>query len=429
MGFLRGLYDVAVEAAQPHKRMLAYMPSPPAGRTIVLGAGKAAAAMAQAFDFLYPADVPLQGLVVTRYGHTPPSASGRVPRIQIVEAGHPVPDQMSYQAGQQIRALIQTAHLQAEDQVVFLISGGGSALLCDPVDGLSFVDKVQMTKQLLASGAPIGSMNILRKHTSRLKGGQLAVLCQPARMLSLLISDVPGDMPSEIASGPSVPDPSTVAQALAIQEQYGITLPSSLLERWREGSGETPKFGHSAFHEHPCYLIATPQQSLEAAAMFAKERGVRAYILSDAIEGESIDMGRAHAAIALSTARGKGAFRPPCVILSGGETTVTLRGGQPDPSARGGRAGEFCLGLAEGLAGHTRIHGLAADTDGIDGSGDNAGAMVFPDTLQRAQQRGDDIRRFIARHDAYGYFANLGDLLMTGPTHTNVNDFRALLVL
>ena len=383
--------------------------------------------MAYAVEAAWPADAPISGLVVTRYGHTPPRPDGLAERIKIIEASHPVPDAASMTAAERILAL--TAGLTAEDLVLCLISGGGSALLTLPVEGLTLADKQHINRQLLASGANIHEMNTLRKHLSRIKGGRLAAACGNAPVLTLAISDVPGDDLSVIASGPTVADESTCAQALAVARRYRIDLPADVVNALETGALETPKPGHSMFVRHDVKLIATPRQSLEAAASLARAAGMPTYILSDEIEGESREVGKVHAALARSVAQGNGAFDKPCLILSGGETTVNLEhiqsGGTP---GRGGRASEFCLGLAQALHEQEGIWGLAADTDGIDGVESNAGALVTPDTLARARDMGLDVNDHLARHDAYSYFEALGDLIFTGPTHTNVNDFRALLV-
>jgi hydroxypyruvate reductase len=326
--------------------------------------------------------------------------------------------------------MASVANLSADDLVLCLISGGGSALLTAPAEGLSLADKQHVNQQLLARGANILEMNTLRKHLSRIKGGRLAAACSPARVLTLTISDVPGDDVSVIASGPTVPDASTCAQAWDIVQRYRIDLPEPVRQALMSGALETPKPGDACFDGHQVRLIATPQISLLAAAEAARAMGLNAYVLSDEIEGESRVVGQVHAALARSTAMGRSAFTAPCVILSGGETTVTL---QPrtegQAKGRGGRAGEFCMGLAQGLAGHEKIWALAADTDGIDGVEDNAGAIVTPDSLARAAALGLKLSDHLARNDAVGFFEPLGDLVVTGPTHTNVNDFRALLVL
>jgi glycerate 2-kinase len=435
--FLMQLFDAAVKRALPLHNTAAYLPSPPThgGRTIVLGAGKAAAAMAQAVEAHWPAGVPLSGLVVTRYHHTPArpvALNGKPACIEIVEASHPVPDAAGLQAAQRILDLTQD--LTENDVVLCLISGGGSALLSLPVDGLDFADKQRINQALLNSGAPISEMNCVRKHLSRIKGGRLAAACFPAKLVTLTISDVPGDDPSIIASGPTVPDDTTCAQALAILKRYNIDIPAVIEAQLTSGALETPKSNDPIFKGHLVHMTATPQQSLEAAAQVARDAGLRAYILSDDMEGESREVGTVHAALARSASRSDSTQQPtfvrPCVILSGGETTVTVRPRQPGAAkGRGGRAGEFCLGLAQSLHSLDNVYALAADTDGIDGVQDNAGAYLDPTTLARAEALGMKIHDYLDRNDAYGYFEPLGDLVITGPTFTNVNDFRAILVL
>ncbi|MBL8337145.1 MAG: glycerate kinase [Rhodoferax sp.] len=430
--FLEHLFRVAVQRALPLHCMAPFLPPPPdpaqGGRTLVLGAGKAAGAMAQAVEALWPADRPLDGLVVTRYRHTPPRPPGLAQRIEVVEAAHPVPDAAGLAAAQRILGL---AHgLGPQDLVLCLVSGGASALLTWPVEPLTLADKQALNQALLHSGAGITEMNCVRKHLSRIKGGRLAAACAPARVVTLAISDVPGDDPATIGSGPTVPDATTCADALAIIARYRIPVPDALLAALRAGTLETPKPGDPAFAGQAVHLVATPQQSLEAAAQAARATGVEAHILGDDLEGESREVAKVHAAIARAVARRGQPFARPCVILSGGETTVTVR---PPPAGsapgRGGRAGEFCLGLAQALAGEPGVYALAADTDGIDGVEDNAGAWVAPDTLQRAAAAGLRLAAHLERNDAYGFFEPLGDLVRTGPTHTNVNDFRAILVV
>ena len=439
--FLKHLFNAAVKRALPLHNTAAYLPTPPKpgqGRTIVIGAGKAGASMAQAVEALWPLDAPLEGLVVTRYHHIPPRPAGLKQRIEIVEAAHPVPDAAGLAATERILALVQG--LTKDDLVLCLISGGGSALLTLPADGLTLQDKQRINKALLDSGANIAEMNCVRKHLSRIKGGRLAAACEPARIVTLTISDVPGDDPSIIASGPTVPDATTCAEALAILKRYSIDVPSAVLADLESGVLETPKPGDTSFNGHEVHMIATPQQSLEAAASAARSAGLAAYILSDEMEGESREVGKVHAALGRSVALKGQPFQKPCVILSGGETTVTIRK-RPEGSAkgrgensesrpgRGGRAGEFCMGLALALQGQSGVYALAADTDGIDGVEDNAGAYVAPDTLQRAAAKGMKLDTYLDRNDAYGYFDALGDLVVTGPTYTNVNDFRVLLIL
>ena len=425
---LRHLYDVAVQRALPLHNTVAHLPRPPKGRTLVLGAGKAGGAMAQAVEALWPADARLSGLVVTRYHHTPPRPEGLPHRIDVVEASHPVPDAAGLDAAQRILKLAEG--LTADDLVLCLISGGGSALLTLPCDGLTLEDKQRINRQLLESGAHIGEMNTVRKHLSRIKGGRLAAACAPARVVTLTISDVPGDDVSVIASGPTVADASTCAEALDILRRYGIDVPGPVRAQLDNGELETPKPGDPRLQGHEVQLIATPQQSLEAAADAARALGLNVVVLSDEIEGESREVGKVHAALARSTALGRSSFARPCVILSGGETTVTVRPrAEGQPRGRGGRAGEFCLGLAQALGGQAGVWALAADTDGIDGVEDNAGALVTPDTLARAGALGLKVNDHLARNDAYGFFQPIGDLVVTGPTHTNVNDFRAVLVV
>jgi glycerate 2-kinase len=439
------LYGAAVRQALPAHTLSPYLPSPPKGRTLVLGAGKAGGAMAHALDALWPQDQPLSGLVVTRYGHTPPLPADAPPRrIEVVEAAHPVPDAAGLAAAQRILAL--TEGLTPDDLVICLISGGGSSLLTLPArweihgvqGGISLALKQQINKLLLESGASIQEMNCVRKHLSAIKGGRLAAACHPAKVVTLLISDVPGDDPSVIASGPTVPDPTTCADALAILKRLAQDAPAldldAVLQALASGVLETPKPCDPLFAQHTVQLIATPQQSLEAAADLARRMGLNAYILSDALEGESREVGKVHAALARTAAqRSASAVQPfarPCVILSGGETTVTVRPRREGAAkGRGGRAGEFCMGLALGLQGQDKVWALAADTDGIDGVEDNAGALVNPDTLARASGLGLSLADCLDRNDAVGFFEPLGDLFTTGPTHTNVNDFRAILVL
>jgi len=426
--FLEHLYRVAVDRALPLSTLGAHLPQPPKGRTVVLGAGKAGGSMVQALEALWPADAPLSGLVVTRYDHIPPRPEGVPQRIEIVEAAHPVPDAAGQQAAERILALTQG--LTADDLVLCLISGGGSSLLVLPAEGLTLADKQRINKQLLDSGAHIGEMNCVRKHLSRIKGGRLAAACAPARVVTLTISDVPGDDPAVIASGPTVPDATTCAEALAILDRYGIEVPAPVRAQLESGALETPKPDDAAFAGHSTHMIATPQQSLEAAAAAARAAGLEAHILSDEIEGESREVGKVHAALARAVALRGAPFARPCVILSGGETTVTIRPRQPGQAkGRGGRAGEFCMGLAGALMGQPQVWALAADTDGIDGVEDNAGAFVTPDTLARATAQDRKLSDHLDRNDAYGYFDAIGDLFVTGPTNTNVNDFRAILVL
>ena len=461
--FLRQLYDAAVQRALPAQNTAAHLPAPPdlsgprKGRTVVIGAGKAGGAMAAAVDALWPAEAPMRGLVVTRYEHIPPAYKAALQkgaaRIEVVEARHPVPDEAGRQAALRIAAMVQG--LGEHDLVLCLVSGGGSALLSMPAPGLTLEDKQAINQALLKSGAAIDEMNCVRKHLSAIKGGRLAAMCAPARVVTLLISDVPGDAPEVIASGPTVPDASTCAMALAICRRYGIQLPAAALAGLESGAFETPKPGAAIFSGHEVRMLATPQQALEAAAAVARAAGVEAHILSDEMEGESREVGKVQAALARAVARRGQPFSKPCVILSGGETTVTVKsksGGrgasqeaapgrgasqeaapgrgasQEAAPGRGGRATEFLLGCAIALQGEPGVFVLAADTDGIDGMEDNAGAIVTPTTLARAAALGMKAAEFLDRNDAYSYFAPLDDLVVPGPTFTNVNDFRALLI-
>lgn len=420
---LRSLYDAAVRRALPAENTAPFLPPPPKGRTVVLGAGKAGGAMAAAVDALWPKHAPLSGLVVTRYDHVPPAYKAAPGRIEVVEARHPVPDEAGRRAAERIAQLAQG--LTADDLVLCLVSGGGSALLSLPAPGLTLEDKQAVNRALLASGAAIDEMNCVRKHLSAIKGGRLATLCAPAKVVTLLISDVPGDSPEVIASGPTVPDATTCADALAILQRYGIEVPHAARAGLESGAFESPKPGDPRFAGHEVHLIATPQQSLEAAAEVARAHGIAAHILSDEMEGESREVGKVQAALARAVARRGAPFAKPCVILSGGETTVTVR----SKGGRGGRATEFLLGCTIALQGQPGVHVLAADTDGIDGVEDNAGAIATPDTLARAAALGLKPQEFLDRNDAYSLFSALGDLVVPGPTFTNVNDFRALLVL
>ncbi len=395
---------------------------------MVLGAGKAGGAMAHALEALWPPEAALSGLVVTRYGHIPARPVGQRPRIEVVEAAHPVPDAAGVQVARRMLALAQG--LSADDLVLALISGGGSALLSLPAPGLSLQDKQRINQDLLNSGATISEINCVRKHLSAIKGGRLAQACAPASVVTLCISDVPGDDPSIIASGPTIGDTTTCAQALSILQRYRLAVPASVIDLLKTGGLETPKPDAANFASHRVHLIVTPGQSLAAAAQAARAGGLAAYVLSDDMEGESREVGRVHAALARAVARHGQPFARPCVLLSGGETTVSLRPSEPGLApGRGGRAGEFCLGLAQALQGQDGVYALAADTDGIDGVEDNAGAWVTPDTLARALSQGMKIDAYLQRNDAYTFFESLGDLLRTGPTFTNVNDFRAVLIL
>ena len=412
---LQGMFEAAVDAARASKCVPAHLPAPPRGRTVVVGAGKAAASMARAVEEHWP-DA-LTGLVVTRYGHAVPCR-----RIEVVEAAHPVPDAAGERAAGRILGLVHG--LTADDLVLCLISGGGSALLVLPAAGLNLGDKQTVNRSLLRSGATIAEINCVRKHLSAIKGGRLAAACAPARVVTLMISDIPGDEPSMIASGPTVADSTTCAEALAIIDKYGICEPRRVRDYLCRAHDETPKPGDPRLAHVESAVIATPQLSLEAAAAVARASGIAAVILGDSLEGEAREVATVHAGIARQVARHGQPAQRPCVLLSGGETTVTVRG-----KGRGGRNAEFLLALALALDGHPGIHAIAADTDGIDGTEDNAGALLAPDTLERAGARGLDARSFLANNDGYGFFSQLGDLLVTGPTLTNVNDFRAVLVM
>jgi glycerate 2-kinase len=391
-----------------------HLPAPPQGRTVVVGAGKAAAKMARAVEDHWPG--PLAGLVVTRYGHGVPCQ-----RIEVVEAAHPVPDAAGQKAAARILESVQG--LTAEDLVLCLISGGGSALLALPAPGLTLDDKRAVNRALLKSGANIAEMNCVRKHLSAIKGGRLAAAAAPARVVSLLISDVPGDDPAIIASGPTVPDPTTFADALAVLEKYAIAEPPDVIAHLKAATDETPKPGDPRLARGETTIIARPQDSLEAAAAMARSAGYTPIILGDSIEGEARDVALVHAGIARQVTRFGQPAPAPAVLISGGETTVTVRG-----KGRGGRNAEFLLALAVALNGAPGIHAIAGDTDGIDGTEDNAGAFLGPDSLARGAVARLDARRALADNDGYGFFAALGDLVVTGPTRTNVNDFRAILV-
>jgi hydroxypyruvate reductase len=407
---LRSLFDAAVAAADPAICVPAHLPPRPSGRVVVVGAGKASASMAAAVEAAWGPR--LEGLIVTRYGHAVPTRW-----IEVVEASHPVPDAAGVAAAERI--LARVGGLTADDLVLCLISGGGSALLVLPAPGLALADKQAVTTALLRSGANIGEMNAVRKHLSAIKGGRLAVAAHPARLLSLLISDVPGDDPATIASGPTVPDPTTFAETRAILAKYGIIAPAAVVAHLERAAEESPKPGDPRLAKAMATIVASPALSLDAAAARARAAGYEVDLLGDALEGEARELGREHADLAL---KAKAAGRR-VAILSGGETTVTVRG-----QGRGGRNSEYLLGLTLALDGAPAIHALAADTDGIDGSENNAGAFAAPDSLARANALGIDPAARLAENDAYGVFAALGDLLVTGPTRTNVNDFRAILV-
>ncbi len=410
---LNRIFMAAVASADPAKVLQHHLPSPPKGRCVVVGAGKASAAMAAALDKAW-ADVNLSGIVVTRYGHAVPAG-----RIEIIEASHPVPDDMSAEAARRILAAVEG--LTADDMVIALISGGGSALMVAPAQGMMLADKMAVNRALLASGATISEMNAVRKHLSRIKGGRLALAAKPARVVSLLISDVPGDDPSEIASGPTVADPSDINNVREIVSRYALDLPENVRKVLEKGE-ETPKAGDI---EEDIRLIATPSLALQAAADEAVKLGLTPLILGDSLEGESKDVGAVMAGIALSASRKGLPVKGPAVLLSGGETTVTIGKGL---SGKGGRNTEFLLSLALTLKGAGGIWAIAGDSDGIDGVEDAAGALVTPDTLARMRNAGADPRQSLVGHDSYTAFKAVGDLVVTGPTLTNVNDIRAILI-
>jgi hydroxypyruvate reductase len=400
------MLDAAIASAQPSLCIPPHLPAPPRGRLIVIGAGKASAAMARAVEDHWP-DA-LSGLVVTRYGYAVPCR-----HIEIVESAHPVPDAAGLRAAQRMLEVVRD--LSADDLVLCLISGGGSALLPLPAPGLTLDDKQSVNRSLLACGATISEVNCVRRHLSAIKGGRLAAACHPAQVLTLLISDVPGDRPIDIASGPTVADPTTCEDALSIVRRHGVMLPAAARDVLESGRGESVKPGDPRLARSRVCVVATPQRALEAAAAVARAAGVQAYILSDAIEGEARDVGKVLAAIASQVADRDQPVKAPCLLLSGGETTVTVRG-----TGRGGRNVECLLSLAIALGGHPRIHALAADTDGVDGQEEIAGAHLAPDSIARAWDLGSN--------DAHTLFAALGDSIVTGPTLTNVNDFRAILI-
>ena len=414
---LRRMFDAAIASAQPALCIPAHLPDPQSfgkGRLIVIGAGKASAAMARAVEDHWPA--PLSGLVVTRYGYAVPCE-----RIEIVEAAHPVPDAAGEVAAQRMLQLVQG--LTADDLVLCLISGGGSSLLPLPLPGLSLQHKQDVSRALLKSGATISEMNCVRRHLSAIKGGRLAAACHPAKVLTLLISDVPGDDPMDIASGPTVADPTTCEDALAVIRRYNIDVPAKVMAVLQSSRGESIKPGDPRLAGTEVRMIATPQMALEAAATVAVNAGYTPYILGDALEGEARDVGKVLAGMALQVAGRSQPFEAPCVLLSGGETTVTVRG-----NGRGGRNVEWLLAAGIALNGHPRIHAMAGDTDGVDGQEEIAGACLAPDSLDRAWALGLRPKDSLANNDGHGFFQALGDSVITGPTLTNVNDFRALLI-
>lgn len=413
--FLQHLFGVAVAAADPRHVLARFLPEDTQRSAIVIGAGKAAASMARALEDNWLG--PLSGLVVTRYAHTL-----ECERIEVVEAAHPVPDDMGEKVAARMLATVRG--LSPEDLVICLISGGGSSLLSLPAPGISLADKQNINRALLKSGAAIDDMNCVRKHLSAIKGGRLAAACQPASLITFAISDVPGDDPTVIASGPTVPDPTTSADALEILARYQIDTPANVRDWLQSAASETLKPGDPVFQRCRFEMIATPHSALQAAAEAAREAGLNVLVLGDNIEGESRDVAKVHAAMACYAAKHAEPVKPPALILSGGETTVTVKG-----NGRGGRDAEFLLSLAESLQGFSNIYALAADTDGIDGSEDNAGAILTPDTWSQALSKGLSAADMLENNDGYGFFQALGDLLVTGPTLTNVNDFRSILIL
>jgi hydroxypyruvate reductase len=413
-------FQAAVAAADPLKIIAAHLPSPPKGRTLVVGAGKAAASMARAVDLAWPQDAALEGIVVTRYAHAIPTE-----RITVVEASHPVPDDEGEKAAADI--LARVAALGPDDRLIALVSGGGSSLLSLPVESVPMADLKSVTKSLLKSGAPITEMNIVRKHLSRIQGGRLAAACR-APVTTLIISDVTGDDPSAIASGPTCPDASTYADAIAILQRYGVEAPASVLAHLERGasgqSDETPKPGDALFERVDNRVIATARQSLQAGADFFAAQNITPVILGDTVTGEASEVAKVYAAVVREIRAYQQPFKPPVALISGGECTVTVRG-----NGRGGRCAEFLASLASEMDGMPDVYAIAADTDGIDGTEDNAGAVLLPDSKARADQLGISACKMLANNDGYSYFSALGDLVITGPTLTNVNDYRVILVL
>ncbi|MBZ9697467.1 MULTISPECIES: glycerate kinase [unclassified Mesorhizobium] len=412
--FLISIFDAAVAAADPEKTIRDHLPAKPKGRTIVIGAGKGSAQMAAAFEKVW--DETIEGLVVTRYGY-----GAKCERIEIIEAAHPVPDAAGLEASRRLLEKVQG--LTADDLVVALISGGGSALLPSPAAGLTLADEIAVNEALLASGAPIAAMNTIRKHLSTIKGGRLAAAAWPAKVVSLVVSDIPGDNPALVASGPTVPDVGSRENALASISAYGMKLPDAVMAHIQSPAADAPDPGDQRFARNEVHLIASAGVSLEAAAVEARRQGIEAVILSDAIEGEAREVGGVHAAIAREVATRNRPFQKPVLILSGGETTVTLRA-----KGKGGRNSEFLLAFAIGINGIEGIHALAADTDGIDGSEDNAGAFADGSTVSRMRAAGVDAKAMLAGNNAWTAFNAVGDLFVPGPTGTNVNDLRAILV-
>ncbi|MER9726961.1 MULTISPECIES: glycerate kinase [unclassified Mesorhizobium] len=417
--FLISIFNAAVAAADPERTIRDHLPARPKGRTIVIGAGKGSAQMAAAFEKVW--DGPIEGLVVTRYGY-----GARCERIEIIEAAHPVPDAAGLEASRRLLEKVQG--LTADDLVVALISGGGSALLPSPAAGLTLADEIAVNEALLASGAPIAAMNTIRKHLSTIKGGRLAAAAWPAKLVSLVVSDIPGDNPALVASGPTVPDSGNRADALALIAAYGMKLPNAVMAHINSPEADAPDPDDQRFSRNEVHLIASAGVSLEAAAAEAKRQGIEAVILSDSIEGEAREVGGVHAAIAREVATRNRPFKKPVLILSGGETTVTLRAPVDGKRGKGGRNSEFLLAFAIGISGAGGIHALAADTDGIDGSEDNAGAFADGSTVSRVRAAGVDAKAMLAGNNAWTAFNAIGDLFVPGPTGTNVNDLRAILI-
>lgn len=409
------MFSAAIAAADPERTIRRFLPERPRGRTVVIGAGKGSAQMAAAFEKAW--DGPLEGLVVTRYGY-----GANAKRIEIVEAAHPVPDAAGLAASKRLFETV--AGLTADDLVVALVSGGGSALLPFPPEGMSLDDEIAVNEALLASGAPIAAMNTVRKHLSTIKGGRLALAAHPAKVVSLIVSDIPGDDPAFVASGPTVPDDATRQDALAIVDAYRLKLPQAALRHLASEAADAPSPADPRFAGNVVQVIASAARSLEAAAAEARRQGVEAAILSDAIEGEAREVAGVHAAIAREIATRNRPFAKPVVLLSGGETTVTIR----NKGGKGGRNSEFLLAFALAVDGVDGIHAFAADTDGIDGSEDNAGAFADSSTVARMRGAGTDPKAALAGNDAWTAFSSVGDLFEPGPTGTNVNDLRAVLV-
>ncbi|MER8675968.1 glycerate kinase [Mesorhizobium sp. M0037] len=417
--FLISIFNAAVAAADPERTIRDHLPAKPKGRTIVIGAGKGSAQMAAAFEKVW--DGPIEGLVVTRYGY-----GAKCERIEIIEAAHPVPDAAGLEASRRLLEKVQG--LTADDLVVALISGGGSALLPSPAAGLTLADEIAVNEALLASGAPIAAMNTIRKHLSTIKGGRLAAAAWPAKLVSLVVSDIPGDNPALVASGPTVPDSGNRADALASIAAYGMKLPDAVMAHINSPEADGPDLDDQRFSRNEVHLIASAGVSLEAAAAEAKRQGIEAVILSDSIEGEAREVGGVHAAIAREVATRNRPFKKRVLILSGGETTVTLRAPVDGKRGKGGRNSEFLLAFAIGISGAEGIHALAADTDGIDGSEDNAGAFADGSTVSRMRAAGVDAKAMLAGNNAWTAFNATGDLFVPGPTGTNVNDLRAILI-